>query len=47
MAIVKKESVDTVHSGDEVFQPVDLEKLSKMAANFPKDYASKLEVHLM
>ena len=41
---MKKESVT---SKEEDFKPVDLQKLSKMAEQFPADYARKLEVHLM
>ena len=46
-ALARRESLDTPVSKDEDFEPVDLEKLSKMAEKFPADYASKLEVHLM
>ena len=46
MQMTKKESVETVGDNEE-YMPVDLDSLKKMAAKFPRDYASKLEVHLM
>ena len=46
IAMTKKESVETAGSNDD-WMPVDFDSLQKMAAKFPADYASKLEVHLM
>lgn len=45
--LARKESVNTAQSKEDDYKPVELGKLSKMAEQFPRDYASKLEVHLM
>jgi len=45
MTMNKQESANTVETDE--YQPVDLDSLQKMAAKFPRDYANKLEVHVL